>query len=70
VTVYDTDNASELVNGSYPSINSMDAPKANADGSADIYFGPERPKGADNWLRTVQGMVHSLAPLRAGATLL
>jgi hypothetical protein len=55
VTVYDTDNASELVNGSYPSINAMDKPKANADGSIDIYFGPEKPKGADNWLKTVRG---------------
>jgi hypothetical protein len=33
----------------------MDRPKANADGSTDIYFGPEKPKGADNWLRTVPG---------------
>jgi hypothetical protein len=56
VTVYDGDNSSGLDNGKpLPSINSMDRPKANADGSIDIYFGPEKPKGADNWLRTVPG---------------
>ena len=33
----------------------MDRPKANADGSIDIYFGPEKLKSADNWLRTVPG---------------
>ena len=56
VTVYDDDTASELDSGQpFPSINSMDKPKANADGSIDIYFGPEKPKGAANWLRTVPG---------------
>jgi hypothetical protein len=54
VTVYDVDNASGLDNGQpLPSINSMDRPQANADGSIDVYFGPEKPKGTDNWLRTV-----------------
>lgn len=56
VTVYDGDNASGLDNGQpLPSINSMDRPKENADGSIDIYFGPEITKGVDNWLRTVPG---------------
>jgi hypothetical protein len=56
VTVYDGDNSSGLDNGQLlPSINSMDRPKANADGSIDIYFGPEIPKVTDNWLRTVPG---------------
>lgn len=56
VTVYDGEHASGLDNGQpLPSINAMDRPKANADGSIDIYFGPEKPKGADNWLRTVPG---------------
>jgi hypothetical protein len=56
VTVYDGDTASGLDNGQpLPSINAMDRPKANADGSIDICFGPEIPKGADNWLRTVPG---------------
>lgn len=56
VTVYDVDNASGLDNGQpLPSINSMDRPQANADGSIDIYFGPEKPEAAANWLRTVPG---------------
>jgi hypothetical protein len=56
VTVYDLDTASGLDNGqALPSINSMDGPKMNADGSTDIYFGPEKPQGAENWLRTVSG---------------
>ena len=49
-------NASGLDNGQpLPSINSMDRPRANADGSIDIYFGPERYQDAENWLRTVPG---------------
>ena len=56
VTVYDADNASGLDNGQpLPSINTMDRPQANADGSIDIHFGPEKPAGAANWLRTVPG---------------
>ena len=56
VTVYDLDTASGLDNGQpLPSINSMDRPTMNADGSTDIYFGPEEPQGAANWLRTVPG---------------
>jgi hypothetical protein len=56
VTVYDLDTASGLDNGQpLPSINTMDRPMVNADGSTDIYFGPDKPKGADNWLRTVPG---------------
>ena len=34
----------------------MDKPHANADGSIDMYFGPEAPKGLEkNWLKTVSG---------------
>ena len=33
----------------------MDRPQHNADGSLDIYYGPERPGGANNWLATVPG---------------
>jgi hypothetical protein len=41
VTVYDFDTASGLDNGQpFPSINQMDKPAANADGSFDFYFGP------------------------------
>jgi hypothetical protein len=56
VTAYDAEHGSGLDNGQpLPSLNSMDRPVANADGSVDISFGPERPQGAENWLRTVPG---------------
>jgi hypothetical protein len=56
VTAYDAEHASGLDNGQpLPSINSMDQPTPNADESIDIYFGPNRPAGAENWLRTVPG---------------
>ena len=54
VTVYDPETGSGLDNGQpFPSINTMDAPATNADGSTDIYFGPESPGEGKNWLRTV-----------------
>jgi len=56
VTAYDAEHASGLDNGQpLPSLNSMDRPAANADGSIDIYFGPEKPAGAENWVATVPG---------------
>ncbi|EON30635.1 hypothetical protein GTC6_21645 [Gordonia terrae C-6] len=58
VAIYDNVTASGLDNGQrIPSINTMDKPTPNADGSHDIYFGPDTPPGADstNWLRTVPG---------------
>jgi hypothetical protein len=56
VTAYDEKTASGLDNGQpFPSINSMDLPPANADGSTDIYFGPTLPGGAKNWIATVPG---------------
>lgn len=58
VALYDNVSASGLDNGQpFPSINTMDKPTYNQDGSHDIYFGPNRPAAADdsNWLRTVPG---------------
>jgi hypothetical protein len=56
VTVYDPVTASGLDNGQpFPSLNSMDKPAANPDGSTDIYFGPSKPADTKNWLRTVPG---------------
>jgi hypothetical protein len=56
VTVYDAVTASGLDNGQpFPSINQMDKPVANADGSTDIYFGPRTPGEGKNWLATVPG---------------
>jgi len=56
VTVYDSVTGSGLANGQpFPSINTMDKPAANADGSTDIHFGPISPGDGKNWLRTVPG---------------
>ena len=56
VTVYDALTASGLDNGQpFPSLNSMDKPATNTDGSTDIYFGPTSPGDGKNWLRTVPG---------------
>jgi hypothetical protein len=54
VTVYDSITASGLDNGQpFPSINTMDKPAKNKDGSTDIYFGPESPGDGSNWLKTL-----------------
>ncbi len=55
VTVYDPINASGLENGQpLPSLNSMDKPAQNADGSFDLYFAPKAPAGKQhNWVQTV-----------------
>src|SRR5262249_41587244 len=37
----------------FPSINSMDNPATNADGSTEIYFGPTSLGDGKNWLRTL-----------------
>jgi hypothetical protein len=57
VTVYDASTAAGLNNGQdYPSIGSRDNPVQNADGSTDLYFGPNSPKGMEkNWVKTVPG---------------
>jgi hypothetical protein len=54
VTVYDPVTGSGLDNGQpFPSINTMDKPAMNADGSTNIYFGPTAPGDGKNWLRTL-----------------
>lgn len=57
VTVYDSVTASGLENGQpFPSLNAMDKPKTNPDGSTDIWFSAKKPKEAGaNWIRTVPG---------------
>lgn len=56
VTVYDAETASGLDNGQpFPSINTMDKPATNADGSTDIYFAPQSPGPGKNYLATVPG---------------
>jgi hypothetical protein len=57
VTVYDAATSSGLDNGQpLPSLNSLDKPVMNADGSVDLYFGDTAPAGMEkNWLRTPRG---------------
>ena len=55
-TVYDSLTASGLENGQpFPSLNKMDKPSSNPDGSTDIYFGPKSPGRGTNWIATVPG---------------
>jgi hypothetical protein len=54
VTAYDSMTASGLDNGQpFPSINTMDRPVQNEDGSIDIHFGPKSPGEGKNWIATV-----------------
>jgi hypothetical protein len=57
VVVYDALSRSELQNGEkFPSVSQYSGPVANADGSVDIYFGPQAPEGKEkNWIKTVPG---------------
>jgi hypothetical protein len=57
IVVYDALSRSELQNGeAFPSVSQYTGPVANADGSVDIYFGPQSPKGKEkNWIKTVPG---------------
>ena len=56
VTIYDTQTRSMLqTDQQYAGINSLgEGMKENADGSIDIYFAPEAPKGYEkNWIQTI-----------------
>jgi len=58
VTVYDSQTRSQLQTSQrFPSVGSNDADLlANADGSHDVFFGPEAPAGFEhNWLETIPG---------------
>ena len=57
LTLYEAENASGLANGQpFPSLGSRDKPVQNADGSTDLYLGPQAPEGKQgNWLATVPG---------------
>jgi hypothetical protein len=56
VVVYDTQTRSMLqTNQQFPSLSSAHGLKTNADGSTDLYFGPERPKEGANWIQTLPG---------------
>ena len=52
VVVYDALSRSELQNGQpLPSVSSYTNPKVNADGSVDIFFGPESPRRRETGFR-------------------
>src|SRR5262245_56442791 len=55
VVVYDALSRSELQNSQpLPSVSQYSQPKVNDDGTIDIYFGPEMPKGQEkNWIQTL-----------------
>jgi hypothetical protein len=57
VTTYHPETRSLLQNGTpKPSISSYDNPEVNDDGSIDIWFAPEAPKGKEkNWIKTIPG---------------
>lgn len=57
VTAYDNLTRSELHNGTpFSRVSRFTKPKANSDGSVDIFFGPEVPAGQEaNWIKTVPG---------------
>ena len=57
VTLYEAENGSGLANGQpFPSLGSRDKPMQNADGSTDLYLGPNAPEGKEsNWLAIVPG---------------
>ncbi len=58
VTMYDTQTRSQLqTDQQFPTLDSYrEGMKLNADGSIDIYFSPEAPKGQEsNWLQTIPG---------------
>ena len=54
VVAYDADSRSILRNDQpFPSVSSYTGPRANSDGSIDIYFGPKPPAGKEeNWIQT------------------
>ena len=55
MVVYDSENRSMMqTEQEFPSINSNGDPDMNADGTVDIYFGPEAPAGKENnWIQTL-----------------
>jgi hypothetical protein len=56
IVIYDADTRALVNNGqAFPSVASNTNLKKNADGSADLYFGPKQPKNALNWIKTIPG---------------
>ena len=56
VTVYDSMTAAQVQNGQpFSSINTMDKPPTNPDGSTEVYLGPQSPGEGKNWIKTIPG---------------
>jgi hypothetical protein len=57
IVIYDNQTRSMLqTDQQFPSLNSERGVQPNADGSYDVYFGPEAPEGMEsNWIQTVRG---------------
>jgi hypothetical protein len=58
LTLYEAENGSGLATEErrFPSLGSRDKPVQNADGTTDLYIGPEAPEGQEaNWLPTAPG---------------
>jgi hypothetical protein len=54
LTLYDPITGSGLDNGQpFPSLNAMDKPVKNTDGSTDIFVGPTSPGSGKNWMKTI-----------------
>ncbi len=54
VVLYDIQTRSMLQTSQpFPSLSTQAGLAQNADGSTDLYFAPERPAGAKNWVQTV-----------------
>ena len=53
VTVYDPETRSLLNSGGQVTVGSMRHPRANSDGSVDVFFGPNPPADEkNNWIKT------------------
>ena len=57
LVLYDNQTRSMLqTDQQFPSLNSQRGVQQNADGTTDIYFGPQAPEGKDsNWIQTTPG---------------
>jgi hypothetical protein len=72
ITAYDPSDGRMIDAGQpFPSINSMSNIEQNADGSYDLYFGPQLPAGKSeaNWIKTIPGQGYVLSLRLYGATL-
>jgi hypothetical protein len=56
LTVYDnTARGPVITDQGAADLSSRQELAANADGSVDLYFGPTKPEGAKNWVKTIPG---------------